>query len=89
MFPPLNCLLRESARRHLESPALQTYGMYVADGGNIALTAESDLFTTHKWEEVGFDAYSLEDLRATDFDVIDHGPAITWTTDCVREQITQ
>ena len=29
--------------------ALQRYGMLLADGGNIALTAQSDRFTTAKW----------------------------------------
>ncbi len=29
--------------------AMQTYGMLLADGGNVALTAQSDRFTTAKW----------------------------------------
>ena len=29
--------------------AMQKYGMFLADGGNIALTAQSDRFTTAKW----------------------------------------
>jgi serine/threonine-protein kinase len=35
--------------------AMQRYGMILSDGGNIALTAQSDRFTTHKWSEVGVD----------------------------------
>ena len=32
------------------------YGIVLADGGNIALTAESDLFTTTKWADLGIDS---------------------------------
>ena len=28
---------------------MQRYGMLLADGGSIALTAQSDRFTAHKW----------------------------------------
>jgi serine/threonine-protein kinase len=64
--------------------ALQRYGMLLADGGNVALTARDDRFTTHKWSEVGFDSHSLEAITAGDFEVVDSGPVIPLTYDCVR-----
>jgi len=64
--------------------ALQTYGMILADGGNIALTAASDRFTTHTWNELGIDSYSLAALAVSDFEVLDFGTPIDLTYDCVR-----
>src|SRR5262249_29496002 len=63
--------------------ALQKYGMYHADGGNIALTAQSDRYTTAKWAGL-LDAHDLGALTVDDFEVIDHGAAITLTGDCAR-----
>lgn len=64
--------------------AMQKYGMLLADGGNIALTAADDRFTTHKWSEVGFGSRDLATLQVTDFDMIEAGPRIPLTYDCVR-----
>jgi hypothetical protein len=64
--------------------ALQKYGMILADGGNVALTARDDRFTTHKWSEVGFDSHSLQAITAADFEVVDFGAVIPLTYDCVR-----
>jgi len=50
--------------------ALQTYGMALADGGNIALTAQSDRFTTAKWEGL-LGTRDLSTIQPSDFDVID------------------
>jgi hypothetical protein len=63
--------------------AMQKYGMYHADGGNIALTAQSDRHTTAKWSGL-LDPTDLAALKVTDFEVIDHGAPITLTYDCVR-----
>ena len=63
--------------------AMQKYGMALADGGNIALTAQSDRFTTAKWNGL-LDAYDLSSIQPTDFEVLDTGPNITLTYDCVR-----
>jgi hypothetical protein len=64
--------------------ALQRYGMYHADGGHIALTAQSDRYTT---AQVGRPARAPRPgaLQVEDFEVIDHGPPIDLTFDCVRE----
>src|SRR5262245_13527387 len=63
--------------------AMQKYGMYHADGGNIALTAQSDRHTTAKWAGL-LGSKDLAALRVEDFEVIDHGAKITLTGDCVR-----
>ncbi|HEX4825328.1 MAG TPA: hypothetical protein VFV19_13570 [Candidatus Polarisedimenticolaceae bacterium] len=65
--------------------ALQKYGMILADGGNIALTAADDRFTTAKWSVVlPSGSTGLAAIKVTDFDVIDAGTRITLTDDCVR-----
>ena len=63
--------------------AMQKYGMYHSDGGNIALTAKSDRYTTAKWDGL-LDAHDLAQLKVEDFDVIDHGAPIPVTQDCAR-----
>src|ERR1041385_2388081 len=63
--------------------AMQKYGMYHADGGNVALTAQSDRHTTAKWSGL-LGSNDLAALKVTDFDVIDHGAPIALTSDCVR-----
>jgi len=63
--------------------AMQKYGMYLADGGNIALTAQSDKHTTHKWAGL-LGSHDLAALKVTDFQVISHGAAIPWTDNCSR-----
>jgi hypothetical protein len=65
--------------------ALQKYGMILADGGTIALTAADDRFTTAKWAALGFDSHSLQALTVDDFEVVDPGAPITLTYDCVRD----
>lgn len=64
--------------------ALQRYGMALADGGNIALTFESDRFATTSWDAVGVDSRSLDVIQPSDFEVVDTGPPIELTYDCVR-----
>jgi len=69
---------------------MQRYGIVLADGGSIALTAESDLFTTHRWTELGIDSRTFDQqvvgapVKVQDFAVIDTGPRIVETYDCVR-----
>jgi len=69
--------------------ALQKYGMLLADGGNIALTAQSDLLSTVKWADVGFTSSSLSALKSADFEVIAYGTPTGVTFDCRRTQITK
>ncbi len=69
--------------------AMQKYGMLLADGGNIALTAQNDVLSTVKWTDVGFDSHSLEALSATDFQVINFATPTAVTNNCNRNQITE
>ena len=69
--------------------ALQKYGMYMADGGNIALTAASDATGCATWADVDLGPQDLAMLLATDFEVIDHGPTIPVTYECERTQILE
>lgn len=73
---------------------MQRYGIVLADGGNIALTGESDRFTTRKWTDPALAA--LSDTRVfaqpsgpppvavTDFEVLDTGARIVEDYNCVR-----
>jgi serine/threonine-protein kinase len=78
---PLDSLPSEAART--VARALQRYGMYHADGGNIALTAASDRRTTAKWDGL-LGPRDLSAFAVEDFEVIDHGAPITLTYDCER-----
>lgn len=79
---PVASLPTEGAR--VVARALQRYGMFHADGGNIALTAQSDRHTAAKWNGL-LGPRDLAALDVEDFEVIDHGPPIPLTFDCVRE----
>jgi serine/threonine-protein kinase len=77
--PPARVILR----------TFQRYGIVLADGGNVALTAESDEFTTTQWADLGIDS-RLFDLTPgatavaiTDFAVVDTGERIAETYECV------
>jgi hypothetical protein len=63
--------------------AMQRYGMLLADGGNIALTARSDRTTKAKWAGL-LDTRDLAALRPSDFEMIEAGPRVPLTYDCVR-----
>ncbi|MBL9015104.1 MAG: hypothetical protein JNL83_13055, partial [Myxococcales bacterium] len=78
---PVDSLPSEGAK--VVARAMQKYGMYHADGGNIALTAQSDKYTTAKWAGL-MGPRDLQALDVEDFEVIDHGPMITLTYDCTR-----
>jgi serine/threonine-protein kinase len=79
---PLASLPNESAR--VIARAMQRYGMILSDGGNIALTAQSDRFTTHKWSQLGVDSYALQPIKVTDMEVVGMGTPVPLTYDCVR-----
>ncbi|HUS31202.1 MAG TPA: hypothetical protein VMZ53_21980 [Kofleriaceae bacterium] len=78
---PIDSLPSEGAK--VIARAMQKYGMYHADGGEYALTAQSDRFTTAKWAGL-LAENDLSSLLVEDFEVIDHGPAIEITNDCMR-----
>ena len=66
------------------------YGIVLADGGSVALTAESDLYTTTSWADLGVTSRVFDqtagaaDVAITDFVVLDTGPRIAETYECVR-----
>jgi serine/threonine-protein kinase len=66
--------------------AMQKYGMFLANAGDLALTAAADRFTTAKWTDanVKLGAQDLATLQVTDFEVVDLGPIITTGNNCVR-----
>jgi len=80
---PLASLPDEGTR--IIARALQLYGMILTDGGNIALTAANDRFTTAKWSAVlPSGSTGLAAIHVTDFEMIDGGTRIPLTYDCVR-----
>jgi serine/threonine-protein kinase len=64
--------------------AMQKYGMFLSDGGNMALTAQNDADTKAKYADMDFGSHDLQDLKVTDFEVVDLGTPIRLTDDCVR-----
>jgi hypothetical protein len=64
--------------------ALQKYGMFLADGGNIPLMVQNDTFTTNKWANLNFDSHMLFGITPADFEVVDLGPTFTMIHSCVR-----
>jgi len=70
---------------------MKKYGIVLADGGNIALTAETDLYTTNSWGSLGINSQTFKTAGAgrelpdiQDFAVIDTGPRIAEDFNCVR-----
>jgi serine/threonine-protein kinase len=78
---PLASLPNEAAR--VVARAMQRYGMLLADGGNVALTAQSDRFTRAKWSGL-LGSRDLQALQPRDFEMIEAGERIPLTLDCVR-----
>ena len=64
--------------------ALKKYGMYLSDGGEIALTFADDRGASATWAELGIDAQSFSGVGVDDFEVVDHGDEVALTYDCVR-----
>jgi len=65
---------------------MKTYGIVLSDGGNIALTAASDQFSTTKWAgHLG--SNDLNKILVTDFEVVTGGTRYT-QNNCVRSAYT-
>ncbi|MGA2351494.1 MAG: hypothetical protein ABSF70_13745 [Terracidiphilus sp.] len=64
--------------------SMQKYGIFLADSGNIALTAQNDADTKAKYADIDFTSHDLQDLKVTDFEVVDMGTPIPLTKECVR-----
>ena len=78
---PLERLPNEASR--VVARALQTHGMLLADGGNVALTAQSDRFSTAKWADL-MGSRDLEAIQPNDFELLEMGPEQPLTFDCAR-----
>jgi serine/threonine-protein kinase len=72
-----------SANAKVIAQALQKYGMFLSDGGNIALTGADDRFSNAKWANLGVDSFSLSSLPVSAFEVVNLG-AVVNAGDCAR-----
>jgi hypothetical protein len=70
---------------------LKKYGMFLADGGTIPLTADDGMFATHKWTDpdINIDSHSLFGVALNNFDVLPLGTPIAYdnsspSAECVR-----
>jgi serine/threonine-protein kinase len=79
---PLATLPNEASR--VVARAMQKYGILLSDGGTLALTAQSDKFTTAKWSTLFNDSFDLDALLVTDFQMVAGGQRFTYTGDCAR-----
>jgi len=81
---PLASLDSEAER--VIARAMQKYGMFLADGGTLALTAQSDRFTTAKWQNLlpGNIQYALGELQVSDFQMVNGGARYNWLGNCER-----
>jgi serine/threonine-protein kinase len=81
---PLDSLPNDAARTIAR--ALQTYGMFLADGGNITLMGESDHFAETTWASLGLGSHDLMDIDPNDFEVLPYGEVHELTYECVRAE---
>jgi hypothetical protein len=72
-----------SAGARVVARAMQRYGILLADGGSVALTAQSDRFTTTKWAGL-LGSRDLQAIQVSDFVMVDAGARLPYTGDCVR-----
>jgi serine/threonine-protein kinase len=78
---PIDSIPNPAAR--VVARAMQRYGMLLADGGQVTLTAQSDRFSTARWEGL-LGPRDLSQLQPRDFEMVAAGPRIPLTLDCVR-----
>ena len=76
--------LKPAAR--IVARAMQKYGMFLSDSGNITLTAQSDADTVAKYADVDFTVHDLQPLKVTDFEIVEMSAPIPLTYDCVRNK---
>ncbi|MGD8897764.1 MAG: hypothetical protein PVJ73_17165 [Acidobacteriota bacterium] len=63
--------------------AMQRYGMFLADGGRVTLTAQSDRHTQARWTNL-LGPHDLVALQPSDFEMVEAGARIPLTYNCVR-----
>ena len=64
--------------------ALEEHGMFLSDGGEIALTFADDRTSTAKWADLGIDSQTFSAITPDAFEVVDLGEEVPVTYDCVR-----
>ena len=64
--------------------ALQRFGMFLSDGGNVPLMVQDDRYTTAKWAGLNVDSHSLFGITVNDFEIVEMGDPVTLTYVCVR-----
>jgi hypothetical protein len=64
--------------------ALKTYGMLLDGGVDVPLNFADDRTSTAKWTDLGIDAQTFSGITVDQFEVVDLGPEIEVTYDCVR-----
>ncbi len=75
-----------SASAQVVARALQRYGMFLADGGDIALTARSDRSSKTKWSGL-LGAGDLTALKVTDFEMVGGETRHPLTLNCNRSPL--
>ncbi|HET6283987.1 MAG TPA: hypothetical protein VFH73_23730 [Polyangia bacterium] len=71
-----------SAEARTVARALQTYGMFLTDGGNLFITATLDV-------AAAMSTAALRGLKATDFEMVEGGPRYRWRDyQCQRTVVT-
>jgi serine/threonine-protein kinase len=78
---PLASLPNAGAR--VVARAMQKYGILLADGGTIALTAQNDTFTTAQWSGL-LGPHDLAALHVSDFQMVAGGDRFSIDVDCDR-----
>jgi len=95
LSPPLGALFRLKASFDMSqltpaarvvARALQKYGMYLSDQGNITIMGQNDVDTNTKYTDVGFNSHSLFPIQVSDFEVVQMPLLISLTGDCVRNK---
>jgi hypothetical protein len=66
--------------------ALKKHGMFLSDGGEIALTFADDRTSAAKWADLGIDSGSFSALTPDAFEVVELGEEVPLTYDCVRNR---
>jgi serine/threonine-protein kinase len=64
--------------------ALKTHGMLLADGGTVPLTFADDRTSSAKWTDLGIAADTFNAITSEAFEVVELGPDVPLTYDCVR-----
>ncbi len=78
-----------SAPAQVVAVAMQTYGIILADAGNVTFTASDDASSTTTWEAAGLGPHDLKALQWSDFEVIDAGAPISWSSgSCARRPVS-